>query len=112
MNSHGLTDRQLNSLRRSLAPWADVIDRVAVFGSRATGRWRPASDIDLVIFGTPTDLQRLRMAGALDDSDLPVTVDIVVYDQITSAELKAHIDRVALSLFTREELREASRQQA
>jgi predicted nucleotidyltransferase len=53
--------------------------QVAVFGSRATGRARPHSDLDL-LFITPPRLswaQRAALRDAFEASDLPFTVDLV-----------------------------------
>ncbi len=53
--------------------------KVWVFGSRATGRARQFSDLDLVIdCGRPLTLEEsARLADAFSDSDLPYKVDIV-----------------------------------
>ena len=50
-----------------------------VFGSRATGRARPYSDLDLAIdAGRPLTLEELaRLSEAFRDSDLPYRVDLV-----------------------------------
>jgi uncharacterized protein len=50
-----------------------------VFGSRATGRARRYSDLDLAIdAGRPLTLdERARLAEAFRDSDLPYRVDLV-----------------------------------
>lgn len=69
-----------------------------MFGSRATGRARPNSDIDLVLFGAVNPRDQTNIWADLEDSDLPVTVDIVIYDELTNARLRDHIDRVALPL--------------
>ena len=52
---------------------------VQIFGSRATGRAKPHSDIDLVIMGDellPVTTMRI-LRDAFDDSDLPFQVDLV-----------------------------------
>ena len=46
---------------------------------------------------TRTDL--LRIAGDFDDSDLPNFVDVLIYDQLSNLDLKAHIDRVVKILY-------------
>jgi predicted nucleotidyltransferase len=53
--------------------------RAWVFGSRATGRARPYSDLDLAIdAGRPLTLdETARLSEALRDSDLPYRVDLV-----------------------------------
>ncbi len=52
---------------------------VLVFGSRATGKTKKASDLDLCIMGTtPLSLsERGRLADAFDESSLPFKVDFV-----------------------------------
>lgn len=57
-----------------------VPDRpVFVFGSRATGRARRRSDLDLAVGGTaPLGWsQKADLRQAFDESDLPIRVDIV-----------------------------------
>lgn len=53
--------------------------RVAVFGSRATGRARPFSDLDLLLIDPPrlTWAQRAQLRDAFDASELPFRVDLV-----------------------------------
>lgn len=73
-----LTDAQRATLRRVLDATVPSA-RVAVFGSRATGRARPFSDVDLLIL-EPSPLpwaQRLALLDALEASDLPFRVDVV-----------------------------------
>ena len=57
-----------------------------VFGSRATGRARRYSDLDLAIdAGRPLTLDELaRLAEAFRESDLPYRVDIVDWRSIRS----------------------------
>ena len=53
---------------------------VWVFGSQATGRARPFSDLDLLITHPPelTWLQRAGLRDAFEASDLPFRADVVV----------------------------------
>lgn len=53
--------------------------RICVFGSRATGRARPFSDLDLLVI-EPASLswsQRADLRDAFEASDLPFRVDVV-----------------------------------
>lgn len=81
-------------LRRLLLPFAARFREVRVFGSRATGRARRNSDLDLVIFEADEKLVA-EMATALEESLLPMTVDLVAYERVTSDLLRNHIDRVS-----------------
>lgn len=104
MADHGLTSRQLEELARVLAPFAGQIDRVALFGSRATGTARANSDIDLVVYGPNANTIVDRLWTLFDASNLPLKVDVLAYDQISNPALKAHVDAVNLTLFTSADL--------
>lgn len=105
MADHGLSDRQVSIIRDVLSGLSDRFDRVGLFGSRATGRARPASDIDLVVFGARDPRLTDTLFTLLDESGLPMTVDVVDYDRIDHPPLRQHIDAVVQPLFTAEELR-------
>ena len=87
-----------------LAPFASCIDRVGVFGSRVLGRARPASDIDIVLYGELDDRIAARIWSSFNSSSLAVTVDVVRYAGLGSDAFRRHIDRYARTLFTRDDL--------
>lgn len=89
---------------RILSPYAASIEKVSVFGSRATGLARPNSDIDLVLFGTIQEHEIDRLWTLFDDSGLSVSVDILAYSDDLYPPLKRHIDATARTLFTRADL--------
>lgn len=99
MAEHGLTQAHLAIVRNILVEAGVSLDGVAVFGSRATGRARPNSDIDLVLHGPVAETTVELLRRRFDDSLLPVTVDLHIYDRIAHAPLKAHIDRFGRPLF-------------
>lgn len=105
MADHGISDQDLETIRTVLRGSPEAIEEVALFGSRATGRHRRNSDIDLVVYGpvTPATIGRLR--GDFEESDLPVSVDVVSYNAIQDLPLRRHMDTVRRPLFTAEELR-------
>ena len=66
-----------------------VPDRdVYVFGSRANGQARRASDLDLAIEGRLTLRQRAELADDFSESDLPMEVDFVDLAVVTPVFLK------------------------
>ena len=97
----GLSAIEQKKLREILNTAGEQIERVAVFGSRATGRYRPNSDLDLVLYGNTDEAVCDRLWTALQESSLPFSVDIVSYAAITNPALRAHIDLVARTLFVR-----------
>ena len=94
----GLLPGTLSKIAK-LASQTSGLDSLVLFGSRALGRARLGSDLDLVAKGetlTRHDVSRLWLA--IEDLDLPVNTDLLLYHKITSEELKDHIDRVGIEL--------------
>jgi predicted nucleotidyltransferase len=96
--SHGLTPEQVQIIEQILTPYRGQITQVSLFGSRATGAYRPYSDIDLVLYGPIPAKTVDHLWTLFSESSLPYKVDLQAYDLIENPELKAHIDRVALPL--------------
>lgn len=101
IDSFGLSAADKETLHEILNTAAKRIERVAVFGSRATGRYRPNSDLDLVLYGSVDAAICDRLWTLLQESSLPFSVDLVNYATITNPALRAHIDAVACPLFVR-----------
>ena len=61
--------------------------RIRVFGSRATGRAKPRSDLDLAIdAGRPLTLPEMaNLSDAFEESDLPFRVDIVDFATLSDS---------------------------
>lgn len=89
-----------------LRPYAPFIETVGIFGSRATGKARASSDIDMVLYGSLDDRQIQRIWTLFDNSPLAVTVDVLAYDAIAHAPLRRHIDSVMKPLFAKADLLE------
>ncbi len=89
---YGLSDEQLNQIISILAQYPEV-EKAVLFGSRAMGNYRKASDIDIVIMGDKADFSlAAKIKGHLeDDTSLPYFFDIISFKTITSDELKQHI---------------------
>lgn len=60
--------------------------KVLAFGSRVKGNIKPYSDLDLCITGASLSLEKLAyLKEAFSESDLPIRVDIVEWNNISSA---------------------------
>lgn len=94
----GLKPGQRQAICRVLAGFPEV-EKAILYGSRAMGRYRPASDIDLTLVGG-IDLGTLnRISLALDDLLLPFEIDLSVYGQIDDEKLREHIQRVGSEFY-------------
>lgn len=102
---HGLSPRQLDTIKAILSNFAEQIARVELFGSRATGRYRPNSDVDLVVTGSVSGQDIDRIRTLFQESNLPISVDVLKYDDALPEALRLHIDEVRALLLTQDDLR-------
>ncbi|MCH7410072.1 nucleotidyltransferase domain-containing protein [Belliella sp. DSM 111904] len=73
-----------------------------IYGSRAMGNFKPASDIDLSLIGSDIDLSlQTEIAYDLDDLMLPYKFDISIYNRINNPEFIKHINRVGKEIYKR-----------
>ena len=99
----GLTERDIKTISGIFNKYLEVI-AVHIFGSRAKGTHKPASDIDLAVINEGVnDRTILRIKADFEDSTLPYKVDLVNYPLLNHPELKEHIDRVGLPFYKRSE---------
>jgi len=76
------------------------IEKAIIYGSRAKGDYRKGSDIDLVLLGgTLTTNDVLRLENDLDELLLPYLFDISLLHHIHQPDLLEHIDRVGKLLY-------------
>jgi uncharacterized protein len=106
MADHGLSALVLEKLLDVLGPFADRIERVALFGSRAAGTHRANSDIDLVLYGSLDEACVDRIATLFEESTLLYEVDVVGAAFIDYPPLQEHIRSTARDLFTADGLRQ------
>lgn len=93
----GLPEYAIERLKDCLAHYP--IDRAIIYGSRAKGNYRHASDIDLTLVAPDmTHWDLLRLEQDIDDLLLPWKVDLSLYHHIDNEDLKEHIDRVGQPL--------------
>jgi uncharacterized protein len=103
MNSFGIDEPVLAILRQVFAQYPEI-QQVKLYGLRAKGTHRPNSDLDLVLMGKLVD--RFTLANILmdlDDSDMPLLVDLQNYSEIKNRQLLEHIDRVGLVIYERDQ---------
>ena len=76
------------------------IEKVVLYGSRALGRQRAGSDIDLCLEAPSMKLGELLELGAqLDDLLLPWQIDLQLLHLIAHEGLVAHIERASQLLW-------------
>lgn len=95
----GLTQKELEVLVKVFKKF-DKLEEIILFGSRALGTHKKASDIDLAIKGD-VDINTLaKLKYTLEeDTLLPYFFDIVIYDNLENEELRKHIDEFGITIF-------------
>ena len=94
----GLTSEELACLVDNLKNYPAITEAI-VYGSRAKGNYHQRSDLDLALKGVSDRHLLANLQLALDDSSLPMTVDLLNYNELSNPALKAHIDRVGISVY-------------
>ena len=94
---YGITSTQWRQIYHILEEHRDDIRWVKLFGSRARGDYRETSDVDLAI-GCERDLRGV-LQEAFEQSKLPYTFDIVLYDDLAHGKLRDRIDTEGRLLF-------------
>ena len=102
MNAPALREKDLVALRATFRRFPCVRE-VRVFGSRATGHARRASDLDLAISAPgATAAEWLELTETLDAAPLIYELDLVRPEQTTNARLKEKIAREGVAIYPEE----------
>lgn len=100
---YGLPERTIARICAVLEQYP-AVDRAVLYGSRAKGNYKPGSDIDLTLYGPGlTPHLCATIAEALDDLLLPYTIDLSLFAELKHPELEAHIQRVGVVFYERED---------
>jgi predicted nucleotidyltransferase len=99
LNALALREQDLDVLRRTFHRFPSVRE-VRVFGSRATGHARRASDIDLAISAPDaTAAEWLELTGVLDEAPIIYELDVVRTERTENARLLEKIAREGLPIY-------------
>ncbi|NEW85401.1 MAG: nucleotidyltransferase domain-containing protein [Mariniphaga sp.] len=101
MTNTGLNKDVIEKIKGVFALHSEV-DEAVLYGSRAKGTYKPASDIDLTLIGKSLNLTiQQKIENELDDLLLPYKFDLSIHHQITNKDLIAHIERVGKPFFVK-----------
>ncbi len=102
MNNIGLNEKEISSIKAIFSKYENI-DHVILYGSRAKGNFKPASDIDLALLGSnisPTQINEIE--SEMDELLLPYKFDISVFDSIDNPDLKKQILQTGLLFYKKE----------
>lgn len=98
----GLTKKDLSQIQKVIEKFHDI-ESVMVFGSRAMGHFKEASDVDLALMGPVNDRTLTQVKMILNEElNLPYFFDVVIYNDILKPEFKQHIDQEGKILYRKE----------
>ncbi len=98
----GLSEKTITYIHAILKKYPSITKAV-IYGSRAMGNYKAGSDIDLTLFGVNLTLSELlNIYDELDDSFLPYTFDISIFDDLKEPDLKEHITQVGKIFYSNE----------
>lgn len=106
-NMYGLKKQTFYNLICVFRNYADIIERVILFGSRARGDYKETSDIDIAIKFRSHNEQLYRIQDDLAEANIIYTVDAIDYEKITNEKLKSYIDLEGKTIFLTNERGEA-----
>ena len=96
---YGLKDSDILKIQLVFRNFSEI-EKAILYGSRAKGNFKPASDIDLTLIGESLNLSVLnRIEIQLDDLLLPYTFDLSILKQISNPDLLEHIQRVGVDFY-------------
>ena len=95
----GLNNKELQALCATLASVPEVEEAI-IFGSRARGTNRIASDIDITLKGKAlTYLQLALLDAKIDELYLPYFVDLSLFSMLKNPDLLESINREGKVLY-------------
>jgi uncharacterized protein len=96
----GLKPEVLQKLNKVFDTYEEI-ETVVLYGSRAKGTYHAGSDIDITIKGEKiTDSLIGNIENDIDDLLLPYSFDISSWAQIDNTELREHIERVGIVIYS------------
>lgn len=99
---YGFSEQNIKELREILAS-IPAIEEAIIYGSRARGDYKPASDVDITLKGSKLTF---RDVALLDDklyySYLPYYFDTSIFADLTNEELIENINRFGKVFYKKE----------
>ena len=95
--TYNLDKKLIQSIQRIGQSYA--IERIVLFGSRARGDYKPASDIDLAVYPLPEFKNRGRMTSDFDDLNTLLKIDLLFINEQNDPQLLEDIEREGILIY-------------
>ncbi|MBJ7538595.1 nucleotidyltransferase family protein [Marinomonas transparens] len=97
LNQYGLPTTLMGKMSAVFTRYPEI-QKVTLFGSRVTGKFRTGSDIDLAITTSQADTLS-HLHHELDELNSPYLIDLVDESSITNPALIKHIQDVGVVIY-------------
>ena len=98
----GLTEKEIMTLSE-LFQQVPTIQKAVLFGSRAMGKHRHNSDVDIVLYGNQlVYADVLRVKVKIEETTLPYMFDVILGSVIQNKNLLEHINRHGIVIYIRQ----------
>jgi predicted nucleotidyltransferase len=100
-NKLGLLDDDVEAIVAILSKQSNI-EKAYIFGSRAKGNFKNGSDVDIALKGNQVDFDTVSQVSYWlnEETSMPYKFDVLNYHTITEPDLKDHIDRVGIELYS------------
>ena len=104
MNIPGLSEEDLSDMKLAFAKVPEV-EKAMLFGSRAKGKAKRGSDVDLALWGKSLDRSALLDLSVLlnQEGHLPYQFDLVDFETIDNQALREHVERVGIVVYEKKD---------
>ena len=88
----GLSDQELKIIRDTLDRFSEI-DKAILFGSRASGRHKKGSDVDIALMGPSVNEKTVYKVKDLlnEETPMPYFFDVILFSSIRNERLKRQI---------------------
>ncbi len=102
LNEYGLRQKDMDYMIR-LFESTPSVEKVILFGSRATGSFERGSDIDMAIIGPSVTADEISRIHFMLEEESPTLLgfDVVHYDTLKNATLKKEIEERGNMIYER-----------
>jgi predicted nucleotidyltransferase len=99
----GLKETVIQKIGHVLSRYPQV-EKAILYGSRAKGNYKNASDIDLTLHGGKDLTLKVlyRIMDELDDLLLPYIIDLSIFNTIHDPDVIEHIQRVGVTFYDKD----------
>lgn len=96
---YGISKHDFYKIINVFEDYSEIIKRAIIFGSRARGDYKEASDIDIALVFRKNNDSIYEIIDDLEDKNIIYTFDIIDFDKISNEKLESYIKNEGKIIF-------------